>query len=53
MALDKLRHTKELKQKANKELYYALNAHLNVSTQLLYLKKVYEKIQSKKYHLVK
>ena len=45
-ALNKLYYTKKLKQQAFK-------ACLNISTQLLRLKKVYEKVRSKKYHLVK
>ena len=43
--LNKVQYTKELKQKA-------LKAYLNAFTQLLHLKKVCEKVQSKKYYLV-
>jgi hypothetical protein len=45
LALNELRHTKELKQQA-------LKAHLNAFTQLLRLEKVYEKVQSKEFYLV-
>ena len=44
--LNKLYCTKELKQKA-------LKTYLNTFTQLLCLKKVYKKVQCKKYCLVK
>ena len=55
--LNKLYYTKKLKQKAKKKLYqalnYTLNTYINASTQLFRLKKVYEKVQFKKYCLVK
>ena len=43
---NKLQYTKELEQKAFK-------AYLNAFTQLLYFKKVYKKVQSQEYCLVK
>jgi hypothetical protein len=45
LALDELRCIRELKQQAQE-------VHLNASTQLLRLKKVCEKMQSKKFYLV-
>ena len=43
---NKVQYIKKLKQKA-------LKAYLNASTQLLYFKKVYKKVQSQEYCLVK
>ena len=50
--LDKLRYTRELKQKANKEFYCTFNAYLNASAQLLCLKKICKKVRSKEYRLM-
>ena len=52
-ALDKLRHTREAKQEAAATQQQALKARLSASTQLICLEKVYEKVQSKEYRLVK
>ena len=47
-ALNELYYTRELKQKAKEKLYqaldYALNTYINAFTQLLYFKKVREKV---------
>ena len=51
-ALNNLQYTKEAKQEAATTQQQALKAYLSASTQLICLKKVYKKVQSKKYRLV-